>query len=306
MAYTASVLSSCRGHLHPGGAHRGPAPHGPPPQRRHGESAHRPGHGSLRRAGGVPGLRPEGDSGTCWAVKTRTTDSPDAFESVNWPLAASRTARGLDPPGGHPRHRRSVHCGTSCATRCSSSSSPPDPTRDLDMSPRCTTGASSSRAFGAGGRTSSGGSDCQAPGGRPGGHDRGGVLPVPLRAQRLLRLRGGAEGSGPGGDPGPGYDHRGGGDQAHVGAGPDRRSGDHPGLHGALPGRGRWRNQTGAWRSSAAGTSAAEGPFQDCEEEAETLWARYHSPQRHISSRMGARLRPKSVRLYSVLGGTTG
>ena len=64
MAYTASVLSfMLRGHLHPGGAHRGRSSPLATPQRRHGESAHRPGHGGLRRAGGVPGLRPEGDSG---------------------------------------------------------------------------------------------------------------------------------------------------------------------------------------------------------------------------------------------------
>ena len=83
--------------------------------------------------------------------------------------------------------------------------------------------------------------------------------------------------------------------------------GDHPGLHGALPGRGdgviRPRAERALRRRNFRRRRAL---FQDCEEEAEQLWARYHSPQRHISSRMGARLRPKSVRLYSVLGGTTG
>ena len=74
----------------------------------------------------------------------------------------------------------------------------------------------------------------------------------------------------------------------------------------SAPWPGRWRNQTARGKGPPPPElPARRALFQDCEEEAELLWPDT-TPQRHISSRMGARLRPKSVRLYSVLGGTTG
>lgn len=112
-------------------------------------------------ASGVPGVFLAFDRKVilgCRAVKTRTTDF-DAFESVNWPLAANVDGKGLQihreaipaPPERAP-------CGTSCATRYSSSSSPPDSTRrSSTCCSRCTTGASSSRPSALGGCTSSGG-----------------------------------------------------------------------------------------------------------------------------------------------------
>ena len=191
-------------------------------------------------ASGVPGVFLAFDRKVilgCRAVKTRTTDF-DAFESVNWPLAANVDGKGLQI------HREAIPAPAgACALRdklCDKvfliKLTPGLDPEIFDMLLQMHYRGIVIEAFGAGGLRPAG-SDRQAPGGRPGGHDRGGVLPVPLRAQRLLRLRGGAEGSGPGGDPGPGYDHRGGGDQAHVGPGPDRGPGAGPRYLRLRPGR---------------------------------------------------------------------
>ena len=105
-------------------------------------------------ASGVPGVFLAFDRKVilgCRAVKTRTTDF-DAFESVNWPLAANVDGKGRPSPPPPER----APCGTSCATRCSSSSSPPDSTRrSSTCCSRCTTGAWSSRPLGRAGSTSS-------------------------------------------------------------------------------------------------------------------------------------------------------
>ena len=155
----------------------------------------------------------------CRAVKIRTTDF-DAFESVNWPLAASVDGKGLQlHPEAIPRQTGECALRDRLCDKCSHQAHPGWIRRSSTCCSRCTTGASSSRPSAR--RLHFVRRDLIA---KLQAAARAGITVVVCsqclyEPQRLLRLRGGPEGPGAGGDPGPGHDHRGGGDQAHVGPG---------------------------------------------------------------------------------------
>ena len=95
---------------------------------------------------GVPGLRPEGDSGLPGRSRPAPpTSMPLRASTGPWPpMWTERGCRSTGRPSPPPPER--APCGTSCATRCSSSSSPRTRPGDLrHLCSRCTTGASSSR-----------------------------------------------------------------------------------------------------------------------------------------------------------------